>query len=208
MRVQERLNFLPVYLARGYLKAHFSDSQAKVNEDGPQTFVDVTFPVEPGLQYKLVKTSWTGNAVLPADELQRLIRLKPGEPANAVQLAGDIEEVEKLYGTKGYILAHVDPAPEFDDGAAAVSYQLKVNEGDLYRMGELTIDGIPAQNAARMAEQWQLKRGQTYDNSYLKRFFQIMYRDVGLKVPFNVVPKESIDQQGKKVSVALHFVPK
>jgi len=75
-------------------------------------------------------------------------------------------------------------------------------------MGDLTIDGIPAQNADKMAEQWQLKKGQPYDKSYLQKFFKIMYHDVGLKVPYNVVPKESIDQDEKTVSVALHFVPK
>ena len=36
MRMQEKLNFLPVYLARGYLKAIFSDAQARVAEDGAQ----------------------------------------------------------------------------------------------------------------------------------------------------------------------------
>src|SRR5262249_14628350 len=48
MRAQQRLNLLPIYLARGYLKAQFGDSQAKVVEDGPQTIVDVSFPIVPG----------------------------------------------------------------------------------------------------------------------------------------------------------------
>jgi len=208
MRVQEEHNFLPVYLARGYLKAKFADSEAKVTEDGPQTLVDISFPVVPGSQYKVVKAQWSGNMFLPSEQLQPLIHLKPGEPANAVQLASDLEEVQKLYGTKGYILARVDARPEMGDAAGSVSYELKVNEGDLFRMGDLTIDGIPAQNADKMAEQWQLKKGQPYDKSYLQKFFKIMYHDVGLKVPYNVVPKESIDQDEKTVSVALHFVPK
>jgi multiple sugar transport system permease protein len=36
----------------------------------------------------------------------------------------------------------------------------------------------------------------------------LMYRDVGLRAPMNVVPKQSINQQDKTVSVSLHFVPK
>ena len=134
--------------------------------------------------------------------------LNAGEPANAVQLTNDLEEVHKLYGTKGYLFAHADPTPEMDDSAASVSYQLTVTEGDLYRMGELTIDGIPPANEAKMAQQWQLKKGQPFDDSYLQRFFKIMYHDVGLKVPYNIIPKQSINQQEKTVDVALHFVPK
>ena len=208
MRVQEQHNFLPVYLSRGYLKATFADSEAKVVEDGPQTFVNVGLPVTPGLQYKLENTEWVGNTVFPADQLQPLIHLKIGEAADAVQLATDLEEVQKLYGTKGYIQASVDAEPEMNDASPSVNYELKISEGDLYRMGDLTIDGIPSQNADKMAQQWQLKKGEPYDKSYLQKFFKVMYHDVGLRVPYNVVPKEAVDQEEKTVSVALHFMPK
>jgi len=208
MRVQEEKNLLPVYLSRGYLKAQFSDSQAKVAEDGAETKVDVTFPVLPGVQYKLVNIEWEGNSVFPVEKLQTLIHLKAGEPANAVQLTDDLEEIRKLYGTKGYLFAHADPTPEMDDSAATVSYQLSMTEGDQYRMGELTIDGIPAANAAKMAEQWQLKKRDPFDGSYMQRFFKIMYHDVGLNVPYNIVSKQNVNQKDKTVSVVLHFVPK
>ena len=58
--VQKQL--LPVYYARGFLKAAFGEPQPKVvkepntqTEEGPrnQTLVDVTFAVTPGLQYKV-----------------------------------------------------------------------------------------------------------------------------------------------------------
>jgi outer membrane protein assembly factor BamA len=208
MRVQERLNLLPVYRSRGYLKAKFADAQARVAEDGTQTVVDVSFPVAPGLQYKLTDMQFAGNSVFPADQLQSLVHLKTGEPANAVQLTDDLEAIHKLYGTKGYLSARVNPRPNLDDSKATVSYQLNVVEGDLYRMGELSIDGIPLDNAKKMAAQWQLKKGEAYDDSYLQKFFKIMYHDVGLRVPYNVIPRQEINQQDKSVSVALHFVPK
>jgi outer membrane protein assembly factor BamA len=208
MRVQERLNFLPVFHARGYLKAQFTDAQAKVAADSPETRVDVSFPVVPGLQYRLSEMQWAGNAIVPSDQLQALIHLKAGEPANAVQLKDDLDEMHRLYGSKGYLMAHVDPSAQMDDAKATVEFQLNVTEGELYRMGELQIDGIELENAKRMAAQWQLKKGDPYDNTYLPRFFKILYRDVGLRVPYNVVPKQVINDQDKTVSVNLHFVPK
>jgi outer membrane protein insertion porin family len=208
MRPQEKFNLLPVYLARGYLKASFSDAQAKVVEDGPRTLVDVSFPVAPGTQYRLAAIEWLGNAVLPAEKLQELVHLKAGEPANAVQLNDDIDAVKKLYGTKGFLFAHVDPAALTDEAQATVVYQLNVTEGDLYRMGDLELDGLDPDASKKMAAQWQMKKGDPYDNSYLTRFFSIMYRDVGLRRPYNVVRKESVNQQDKTVTVALHFMPK
>jgi outer membrane protein assembly factor BamA len=208
MRPQEKLNFLPVYLARGYLKATFADAQAKVAEDGAQTLVDVSFPVTPGLQYTLTAIQWSGNAVFPADKLQELIHLKTGEPANAVQLNQDLDQIHNLYGTQGYLFAEVAPTPVMDDTHSAVSYQLNVSEGDLYRMGELQMDGLDPQASNKIAAQWQMKKGDAYDNSYLPRFFKTMYRDVGLHGSYNVVPKQSVNQQDKTVSVTLHFMPK
>ena len=208
MGPQEKFNLLPVYLARGYLKASFSDAQAKIAEDGPRTLVDVSFPVTPGKQYLLTGIQWQGNADFPAEKLQEFVHVKSGEPANAVQLSDDMEAVKKLYGTKGYLFARVDVAPEIDDTNATVKYELNVSEGDLYRMGDLELDGLDPDASKQMAAQWQMKKGDPYDSSYLAKFFSVTYRDVGLRRPYNVVRKESVNQQDKTVSVALHFMPK
>jgi outer membrane protein assembly factor BamA len=208
MQVQEKFNFLPLYYARGYLKAKFADAQAKVAQDGAQTLVDVTFPVNPGLKYKLTEIKFVGNSVFPAEKLRDLIHLKTGEPANAVELADDLQQMHKLYGTKGYLFAQVDAVSTMDDATATVAYQLNVNEDEMYHMGELNIDGLPPENAKKVLAQWQMKKGDAYDNSYPQRFFSIMYRDFGLHGSYNVVPKESIDQHQKVVNVALHFLPK
>jgi outer membrane protein insertion porin family len=208
MRVQEKFNFLPVYQSRGYLKAQFAESQPKVIENGEQTLVDVSFPVTPGVKYKLTEIKFSGNNVFPAEKLRELIPLKNGEPANSVELTDDLQQIHKLYGTKGYLFAHVDAVPTMDDTAATVAYQLNVTEDEMYRMGELNIDGIPPENAKKMLAQWQMKKGDPYDSSYPQRFFSIMYRDFGLHGSYDVAPREAIDRQQKVVNMALHFLPK
>jgi outer membrane protein assembly factor BamA len=208
VRPHEKLDFLPIYLSRGYLKAEFSDAQANVAADGPRTLVNVKFPVKPGVQYRVAQVRWTGVQAISVQQLQGLIHLNIGAPANAVQLQNDLEGVRKLYGTTGYLTANVKSAATLDDSAATVAYELAVVEGDQFRMGELQIDGIDANAASKLAAQWQLKRGDVFDDSYLRRFFQIMYHDIGLSQSYSVVPKRHVNQQEKTVDIALHFVPK
>jgi len=208
LRAQEQHDFLPVYRARGYLKAQFADSQAKIVGDGAQTQVDVSLPVTPGIQYKLAGLQFAGNTAFPTEKLRELIHLKAGEPANVMQLGDDIDQIHKLYGTRGYLFAEIKPVPEMDDAHATVSYQLKVIENDVYRMADLNIDGLPDENANRMLAQWQLKKGDPYDNSYLQKFFNILYRDFGLRRSYDVAPKLSINREDKTVSVNLHFSPR
>jgi outer membrane protein assembly factor BamA len=106
------------------------------------------------------------------------------------------------------LFAHAEAVPTLDDAAATVGYQINVIEDEMYRMGELNIDGVPLENAKRMVAQWQMKKGDAYDNSYPQRFFSIMYRDFGLRASYDVAPKEAINRQEKTVNVTLHFVPR
>lgn len=208
MRAQETFNLMPVYLSRGYLKAAFTDSRATIVQDGPQTTVDVSFPVTPGVQYKLLQLEIGGNRAFPPDTIRKLIHLKEGDPANAVQLEDDIRAVQKLYGTKGYLEAGVRSDPAMDDAAATVRYHLEITEGDQYRMGELKVDGLPDDAMQRLLAQWQMKSGDVFDDSYLPRFFNSVYRDPDLFRRYGIVPKQSADRQSRTVVLSLHFVPK
>lgn len=149
-----------------------------------------------------------GFSAFPADKIKALIHLKPGQPANAVQLGNDLDAVHKLYGTKGYLAAAVQPVPTFDDSTASVDYQLNVREGEQFHMGDLAVDGIDTSAADKLIAQWQIKKGDVFDDSYLQRFFQVMYHDIGLSRSYSVVPKQTMDPQNRTVSIALHFVPK
>ena len=208
MRAQETFSLMPVYLSRGYLKAAFADSQPTMVRDGPQTVVDVSFPVTPGLQYKLSQLEIGGNRAFPPDAIRKLIHLKEGEPANAVQLEDDLRAVQKLYGTKGYLEARVRSNPAIDDASATVGYHLEITEGDQYRMGELKVDGLSDDAIQRLLAQWQMKSGDVFDDSYLSRFFSSVYRDPDLFRRYGIVPKQSVDRQNKTVALSLHFVPK
>jgi len=178
LRIQEEKDFVPVYRARGYLKAAFEDAQAKVLEEGPQeTIVDVAFPVNPGLQYKVADVRWAGNSVFPADKLQPFLHLQTGQPPNAVQLGEDLEAAKKLYGTRGYLAVQIEPIPEFSDESSTVKYQLQIREGDMYHMGELEIRGLDARATARVGDQWQLHEGDPFDDSYPTNFIESVLKD-------------------------------
>ncbi len=208
MNRQEKSALLPAYRSRGYLMASFSGPQATVAEDGAQTLVDVSFPVFPGPQYKVAAIQWTGNTVFPSGTLLPLIKAKQGEPANSVALDADLDGVQKLYATRGYLSARVTPLAETDDSKSTVRYELKVTEGDQFRMGQLVIDGLDAGSSSKVAAQWQMKTGDPFDDSYTTRFFNTMYRDIGLRGSWSVVHRQSVNQHDKTVSVTLHFMPK
>jgi len=209
LRSQEDKNFLPVYLERGYLKAAFGDAQAKVVQDSPQeTMVEVTFRVEPGRQYKLAALEISGNRSFPTDVLRPLIHAQINQPANGAQLETDIAALKKLYGSRGFMAAGIEPDREIDDANSSVKYLLEIHEGDIYKMGDLEIRGLDSRTAARLQDEWKLRGGDPYDSGYGRRFLEQADKDISLMGDWNASIRESLNHEEKTVDVTLRFDPK
>jgi outer membrane protein assembly factor BamA len=206
----ERLSFRPVYLQTGHLNASFQETEVKVaQETDDETLVNDTIQVTPGLQYKFADIAWTGNKAFPAEQLQELIRLKPGEPADASELDKDLNEVSALYGTQGYMAAKVLAKPVLDDAAASVHYDLNVEEGEIYKMGDLEVRGLDEAIRNKMTFDWKMLEGQVYDSSYVQRFLKESAKDLPQDVQWKVTPHEAVnDDQTVDVSLLYESIKK
>jgi len=206
LRTQEDSNFLPIYLRQGYLKATFGDALAKVVDGSPQeTAVDVTFPVEPGRQYKLTGIEIGGYKSFSAETLRQLMHAEMNQPANAVQLDIDIEAMKKLYGTRGYMAASIQADPELDDTNSTVRYVLHIQEGEVYSMGDLDIRGLEARMAARLEDDWRLRGGDPYDSSYPKQFLDREDKEISVLSDWDISVRESLNHNEHTVDVTLRF---
>jgi len=199
---------LPVYRARGYLKATISDPQARIppadaKADPKETQVDVTFGVNPGAQYKLAEIRFSGEKVIPAEKLMELIHLQTGKPADAMRLAKDIAAIVKLYGAHGYMAASIHPAPVLDDAAATVAYHITIQEGEQYHMGELDIRGLDTRTTDRLQLKWKLHSGDAYDSSYAGQFADEAKGQMA--GDWDVSIHETPDAKDKTVDVTLRF---
>jgi outer membrane protein assembly factor BamA len=206
LRRQEDKDFLPVYWARGYLKASFSEGSAKVVEQSPQeTEVDVAFTVDPGPRYQVAEIQVTGSKALPADKLRELIHQKPGQPADAVELASDAEAMKKLYGTLGYMAAAIQVVPTLDDAHSMVHYQIRVEDGDLFHMGDLEIQGLDPHETVRVTAKWTLAKNDSYDSSYPRRFVTEVLKTVLVDGEWNISIHEMPQAADKTVDVNVKF---
>jgi outer membrane protein insertion porin family len=210
--VQKQL--LPVYYQRGYLKAQFGEPQPKVvkqpaaeNEDGPrnQTVVDVTFAVTPGLPYKLKSLEWSGNHEFPTETLQKMIRAQVGKPANTIRLGDNLKDIQKLYGSRGFITATIKPEAQFDDAAGTVSIRLDVKEGYAYHMGELEFRGLDNSLTARLRSAWKIRPGDVYDSTYLSDYLPAAHKLLPPSLDWDVDSHVTANVRDKTVDVDLIY---
>ena len=199
-----QLNVLPVAARDGYIRAKIGALDAKLtNPDVQHPAVSVVVPVALGDLYTLSDIVVTGNQVLPAEEIRKQIKVKNGAPANDVEIHDDLDDVKKLYGARGYVMAQATADPEPNDAAHTVVYRVTVKEGDQYRMGKLEISGVNAEGTAKLENMWRLKPGDPYSTEYLREYL----RSVGPMIPRTATVKtmSNVNQQTKTVDVTLQL---
>jgi len=205
IRAMEDKIFLSVYREHGYLKAVFGEPQPTVvQNDAHDTLVDVRVPVEPGHQYRLARIEISGNNDFPAATLRAAFHVQDGEAANVPQLDKDLATIRQICGTRGYMDASTTAEVRRNDSEHTVLYVVSVVEGDVYKMGEVEIRGLDSQTTTRLENNWTLHRGDTYDASYVGRFLEQAYKEIG---DWHARVHESVDPQDKTVDVTVRFEP-
>lgn len=164
-------NLRRLYREIGQLKAAFAPPSAKPEATATcKSGVEVTIPVDEGAVYNWNKAEWTGNTALTAQELDSLLDMSAGKPANGVKLDQAPKTIEKAYGRKGYLMVRVKSTPEFDDQAQTVVYKWDVVEGPQFRMGRLITRGFSESETSRINSRWALKPGDVFDEGYRNEF--------------------------------------
>jgi outer membrane protein assembly factor BamA len=192
-------NLTPVYHAHGYLKFALGEIKPKAEGKDSAT-LDVT--VSEGDQYKLAGYSWTGNTLIPSDELSKQISLKTSQPVDGPQLDQDLSRVRKLFGKFGREGISINPVPTFNGND--VTYSFQVNEGELYHMGKLEIEGMEPEPQRKLMQSWKLAEGEPYDSTYVQQFLShTMLRVPGHK--WSWMTFEQVDDTQKVVNVHLQL---
>jgi outer membrane protein assembly factor BamA len=196
LKVLEK-NLAPLYRQHGYLKFAITGLTPRLEAN---ELVNVELAVSEGDQYRLGAYTWSGNTLIPGEDLSKHITLKAGEPLNGLQLDRDLALVKKMFGKFGREGVIIQPVPAFS--GETVSYNFEVTEGELYHMGKVEIEGVAPEQAHKLAQGWKLGEGEPYDSTYVHQFLE----HTVLKVPghkWEWMTFEQIDDTRKTVNVRL-----
>jgi outer membrane protein insertion porin family len=196
----DRLRVL-IYADRGYLKAHFGDPQVeevgKVGTWVPLVGhkgrgIKIVIPVDEGRQYKAGEIKVEDNTEFTADEIKGVVGLKTGDVIKGYSVVQKgLENLKKLYGSRGYIQFNSGFLPDFKDdpndpgkGTADITYT--VEEGKQYTLRRLEFIGNTFTRDNVIRREVLLNEGERYNEQLwdlsLLRLNQLGY--------FNQVKKE------------------
>jgi outer membrane protein assembly factor BamA len=159
----------------------------------------------------LGQVAWSGNTALSNDELTNAFGLRAGEPAPRAKLDQALDRVRKAYARRGYIDAKFEGTGMPDVASRRTNYEYIIYEGRQFRMGTLSITGLPAVEKHQLRSKWTLAGGSVFDDSYLEEFRTTVLRPfiasraqrTGIRSRFEINTKP--DAQKQTVDVIVTF---
>lgn len=126
----------------GYFKANVTTSDIQVMRETPtQKLVAVTLRIDEGRQYRLQQIKFDGNRVFTSSQLRQAFAIKDQGVFDTEEIRTGLEELRRLYASKGYINFTPVPNTESDDQVQTVVLSVDIDEGKQFKIGSLMVGG-------------------------------------------------------------------
>jgi outer membrane protein insertion porin family len=163
------------YRDRGYFRASVGDPQTHLrSETGLSLFtfrpkkgkrIDITMPIEEGGRYRLSGITFSGNkAVTNVKALRAQFAEKDGDWFNATQFGKGLQNLQKAYGTLGYINFVAVPTPTIDEAKKTVSFNIDIDEGKPFYVSRIEFQGNTVTRDFVIRRELALQEGQIYNS--------------------------------------------
>ena len=100
------------YLQRGYLEFRIDSTQVAISPNKQD--ISITINITEGERYVVSGVKLEGNYLAKDDEFKTLVRIRPGEPYNANQVAETTKAFTDYFASFGYAFANVEARPDID----------------------------------------------------------------------------------------------
>lgn len=115
------------YMDHGYVHFEIKSAQGQVTPDRKSVYV--TIVVQEGEPYTVKGYNLDGQLILPREELERQIEIKPGETFSRQKVMDSEKNIIKALGDKGYMFASVALRPQINDATREVTLTFTVKPG-------------------------------------------------------------------------------
>ena len=159
-------NLRAFYQNRGYLDFSIESTQVSITPDRRDIYITVNF-VE-GEKYTVSKVEVSGQLLVPREELQKLVQLKPGDVFSRERLTATTKAIADRLGNDGYAFANANAIPEVDKEKRAVSFNIVVDPGRRVYVRRIDVTGnVKTRDEVVRREMRQLE-GAYYDASKIQ----------------------------------------
>ncbi|MBV9490929.1 MAG: outer membrane protein assembly factor BamA [Verrucomicrobia bacterium] len=173
---QARQKVVELYQKRGFPDV---DVQYKTDVNEDRGTATVTFSISEGTKAVVHRVNFVGNYVLKARQLRKAMKTRANNPLgfitgagrlNSRQLDEDTQKIKELYQDNGYADAQVtDVRIDRTGRKNRVDITIYINEGTLYRVGTVTVEGLHVVTEANFRKVLKETEGQIFSPQKLQK---------------------------------------
>lgn len=155
------------YLDRGYVDFDIESSQVSISPDRRDVYL--TTNVREGEVYSISETIVTGDTVIPVEEMERLVLVRPGMTFSRRLLEITADNMMALLGNIGYAFANVTPVPEVDREGRTVKINFFVEPGKRVQVRQVQFKGNTRTADEVLRREMRQFEGSWYSQSAIDR---------------------------------------
>jgi len=173
-KIEEDLEEIKLSLQeKGYLEAKvgspsFSTFKGRTFFGSVREMMRISIPVELGPRYTLGDVKVEGNKIVKTAYIKSMIKIKKGKVYNIKKRNKMIENLQKIYGSLGYIYAQISPVDNLDPVKQVADLTLRIHEGEVAYIGKLEFKGNTFTRDHVIRREWFLREGQRFNTNYLE----------------------------------------
>jgi len=126
-----------LYRNEGYLDARAA--VMRIDEINEGSHVDIYVKIDEGKRYYAGDIAWSGNAVVEDGDIERLIKLKKGDPFSLEAIEMMQMAINSVYWEKGYIWSRIRPKQNIRK--QKIDLELEIIENNPASINEIKISG-------------------------------------------------------------------
>ena len=154
------------YLDQGYLDFNVESTQVSITPDRQDIYITVN--VVEGERYTVSEVQLAGQLLVPRDELEKLLRIKPGDVFSRQKLTESTKAISDRLGNDGYAFANANAVPQLDKAKRTVAFTILVDPGRRVYVRRINVVGnIKTRDEVVRREMRQIE-GAYYDASKIQ----------------------------------------
>src|SRR5687767_15837078 len=190
------------YLNRGYLDFSLESTQVSITPDRRDIYV--TINIVEGETYTVSQVTLTGQMLLPREELEPLIQLKPGDTFSREKLAASTKAIADRLGNEGYAFANANAIPNVDKDKRTVAFSIVIDPGRRVYVRRIDIAGNNKTRDEVVRREMRQLEGAYYDASKI----QLSRRRIDRTQFFGEVTVETLPVEGNPDQVDVVYTVK
>jgi outer membrane protein insertion porin family len=154
------------YQDRGYVDFAIESTQVSITPDKRDIYITVN--VIEGEKYSLGEIKLDGQMLLPREELQKLVRVKPGEIFSRQRVTETTKAISDRLGNEGYAFANTSAIPQIDRAARTVALTIVIDPGRRVYVRRINVAGNTKTRDEVLRRELRQLEGAYYDASKIQ----------------------------------------